>query len=105
MAGVEGLEPPTYWFEARRSIQLSYTPAALIVDSRPNWRPAESPAASVLAGVWEQRRPKRRRFSPFTAGAVIHRARYTTGLLPPWAESGAAANRDHFTSPGCWVLL
>ncbi len=32
MAGVEGLEPPTYWFEARRSIQLSYTPAGLIVD-------------------------------------------------------------------------
>ena len=27
LAGVEGLEPPTHWFEARRSIQLSYTPA------------------------------------------------------------------------------
>ena len=34
MAGVEGLEPPTCWFEARRSIQLSYTPTALIVDLR-----------------------------------------------------------------------
>ena len=30
VAGVEGLEPPTCWFEARRSIQLSYTPAEVI---------------------------------------------------------------------------
>ena len=30
MAGVEGLEPPTCWFEARRSIQLSYTPGEVI---------------------------------------------------------------------------
>jgi hypothetical protein len=29
MAGVEGLEPPACWFEARRSIQLSYTPVLL----------------------------------------------------------------------------
>ena len=27
MAGPEGLEPPTCWFEARRSIRLSYGPA------------------------------------------------------------------------------
>ena len=27
MAGPEGLEPPTTWFEARYSIQLSYRPA------------------------------------------------------------------------------
>ncbi len=26
MAGPEGLEPPTTWFEARYSIQLSYGP-------------------------------------------------------------------------------
>ena len=30
LAGVEGLEPPTCWFEARRSIQLSYTPGEVI---------------------------------------------------------------------------
>lgn len=30
MAGVEGLEPPACWFEARRSIQLSYTPLGLL---------------------------------------------------------------------------
>ena len=29
MAGPEGLEPPTTWFEARYSIQLSYRPAVL----------------------------------------------------------------------------
>ena len=40
MAGVEGFEPPTYWFEARYSIQLSYTPTLLIVDSRKRTRPA-----------------------------------------------------------------
>ncbi len=27
MAGLEGLEPPTTWFEARYSIRLSYRPA------------------------------------------------------------------------------
>ena len=29
MAGLEGLEPPTTWFEARYSIRLSYRPACV----------------------------------------------------------------------------
>ncbi len=29
MAGPEGLEPPTTWFEARYSIQLSYGPVSI----------------------------------------------------------------------------
>ena len=32
MARVEGFEPPTAWFVARYSIQLSYTRAKLVVD-------------------------------------------------------------------------
>ena len=33
MARVEGFEPPTAWFVARYSIQLSYTRAKLVVGS------------------------------------------------------------------------
>lgn len=29
LAGPEGLEPPACWFEASRSIQLSYGPASM----------------------------------------------------------------------------
>ena len=43
MVRPEGLEPPAYWFEASRSIQLSYgrTPPSssyLIISRRDYWR-------------------------------------------------------------------
>jgi hypothetical protein len=34
LARPEGLEPPAYWFEASRSIQLSYGRAQLILSGR-----------------------------------------------------------------------
>ena len=52
MAGPEGLEPPTTWFEARCSIQLSYGPtgAGMLLRGAPSWIPGLGLLSSAFAG-------------------------------------------------------
>ena len=53
MAGVEGLEPPACWFEARRSIQLSYTPAVPIIHA--SRRRCQLNLVGCRNSLWRQR--------------------------------------------------
>ncbi len=52
LARPEGLEPPAYWFEASRSIHLSYGRTIGVgISQRSIWRVSLAPVARLRVGV------------------------------------------------------
>ena len=59
LARPEGLEPPTYWFEASRSIQLSYGRAVLSLPRRAakSTQSFVAPCSAAMSAEHRQRDP------------------------------------------------